>query len=125
MARISNCAVSWHSGLAGGGTPWWAQCNDRNSGMTHEATAFVIGSLSPTPPSRAGQEAMNREWFGSGCGVFKSCAKKWWFVSTMLFVNDQVHLSMSGGLSRSRLQHVSLARRWGMLACVQFLKRLH
>ena len=37
-----------------------------------DAMALVTGSLWPTPPSRAGYEAMNRACGGKGCGAFKT-----------------------------------------------------
>jgi hypothetical protein len=67
------------------------QCIDLDRGMMRDSIAFVTGSRRPTPPSRAEQDAMNREWSGRGCGVFSTLERKWWFAFIVDEVNGEVH----------------------------------
>jgi hypothetical protein len=67
------------------------QCIDLERGMTCDVIAFVTGSRRPAPPSRAGWDAMNKEWSGRGCGGFSTLERKWWFAFVVDEVNGEVH----------------------------------
>jgi hypothetical protein len=55
---------------------------------------------------------MKRDCGGSGCGVFSTWEKKWWFVLTSIdAVKVEDHEDELDGEARSMLQHTSLARR--------------